>query len=218
MTRATIIVPVKPWRLSKSRLETTAGAREGLARAFALDVLAAVARSARVEQVVVVTAEPELNVVARRLGAIVVRDRPMLSPDGLIDAVAQGIRWSAAERPDAPVLVVPADLPAMTDRVLDAAIDLMSRADTAFVPDASGHGTTLYWASVPGHLEVGYGAGSAFRHLKLGARAVPEVDARARRDVDTTADLVVARELGVGFHTAAMLDSLQGRTSAPRGA
>jgi 2-phospho-L-lactate guanylyltransferase len=76
--------------------------------------------------------------------------------------------------------VLPADLPALTGRILDQTVDLLSVQDSAFVPDADGDGTTMSWGASPEHLKVAYGAGSAGRHSALGARAVVEADLRAR--------------------------------------
>jgi 2-phospho-L-lactate guanylyltransferase len=121
-------------------------------------------------------------------------------------AAAKASSGTAANR----LAAGPADLPALTGRVLDETVDLMSVHDSAFVPDASGDGTTMSWGASPEHLKVGYGAGSAERHSALGARAVVEADLRARLDVDTVGDLALARRLGVGSRTAGALHELTG--------
>jgi len=206
--RPTVILPVKPWHLSKSRLEVGAVARRLLARAFTLDVLEVVGASRHVAEVIVVTAEPELASARVRLDTRFVADRPSVSHEGLNSAIAIGLGSASQWRPDSPVLVLPADLPALTGRVLDETVDLMSVHDSAFVPDATGDGTTMSWGASPEHLNVAYGAGSAGRHSALGARAVVEADLRARLDVDTVGDLALVRRLGVGSRTAAALHEL----------
>jgi 2-phospho-L-lactate guanylyltransferase len=205
--RPTVILPVKPWHMSKSRLEVGAAARRLLARAFTLDVLEVLGASTHVAEVIVVTAEPELSAARVRLTTRFVADRAV-SRDGLNSAIAIGLRSAARWRADSPVLVLPADLPALTRRVLDETIDLMSVHDSAFVPDASGDGTTMSWGASPEHLKVAYGAGSAGRHSALGARALVEADLRARLDVDTVGDLALARRLGVGSRAAGALHEL----------
>jgi 2-phospho-L-lactate guanylyltransferase len=112
--RPTVIVPVKPWHLSKSRLEVGAVARRLLASAFTLDVLEVVGASTHAAEVIVVTAEPELSAAPVCLDARFVADRPSVSRDGLNSAIAIGLRCAARWRPDSPVLVLPADLPALT--------------------------------------------------------------------------------------------------------
>ena len=206
--RPTVILPVKPWHMSKTRLEVGPVARRLLARAFTLDVLEVVGATAHVAAVIVVTAETELSAARMRLDTRFVADRPSVSRDGLNSAIAIGLRSAAQWRADSPVVVLPADLPALTGRVLDETVDLMSVHDSAFVPDASGDGTTMSWGASPEHLNVAYGAGSAGRHSALGARAVVEADLRARLDVDTVGDLALASRLGVGSRTAAALHEL----------
>lgn len=206
--RPTVILPVKPWHLSKSRLEVGAAARRLLARAFTLDVLEAVGASTRVAEVIVVTSEPELSAAVVHLDARFLADRPSISRDGLNSAIAIGLRSAAQWRPGSPVLVLPADLPALTGPVLDETIDLMSVHDSAFVPDANGDGTTMSWGACAEHLKVAYGPGSARRHSAQGARALVEVDPRARLDADTVVDLALARRLGVGIRTAEALREL----------
>lgn len=212
---ATAIVPIKPWGLSKSRLNVGEASRPGFARAFALDVLEQVAASSRVGQLVIVTAEPELGAVARRLGAVLLTDRPMLSRDMLNVALDSGRRWAMARRPGDPVVVVPADLAALTSQTLDEAIDRLSQHEVAFVPDMTGHGTTVAWARDPGRLRPFYGRGSAARHAEDGAQAVADVDRRVRQDVDTSVDLREVRRLGLGPETTQALTSLTSLTLMP---
>ncbi len=204
----TVVIPVRPWRLDKTGLDVDVEARYHLSRAFTLDVLDAVAGSARVARMVVVTAEAELGATVIRLGGDLMSDRPLLSADSLNLAIRSGRRWGETRRPDNPILVVPGDLPSLTSRVLDETIDLMIPHAAAFVPDAGGRGTTLSWGARPGDLKVGYGPRSADTHVRLRGERVVEVDLRARLDVDTVADLAHARHLGVGSHTSAALDEL----------
>lgn len=79
----------------------------------------------------------------------------------------------------------------------------MSVHDSAFVPDADGEGTTMSWGATHEHVKAAYGLGSAARHSAQGARALVDVDLRARLDVDTVGDLALAHLLGVGIRTAA---------------
>jgi 2-phospho-L-lactate guanylyltransferase len=204
----TAIVPLKPWSLSKTRLNLDMHSTRTLARAFSLDVIAALIASSRIDRLVLVSAEGELGSLARRPDVTVLTDRPLLSNDGLNLAVEQGRRWALAHRPSAPVVVVPADLPALTPEIVNATLSLLSTASTAFVPDAHAQGTTFVWAETPTSLTSAYGARSALRHSRTGLASMPGVDPRARWDVDTAADLAEARHLGVGFHTQEALHNL----------
>jgi 2-phospho-L-lactate guanylyltransferase len=201
MTGCTVIVPVKPWRLSKSRLSVHPELRARLARAFALDLIEVVCQSSLVEQLIIVSSEEEMGEIARSAGAVMLQDRPLLSSNGLNEAIDAGRWWSRARRADAPTVVIPADLPALTTPALDETLDLLAPNQCAFVPDAGGRGTTLYWAATPALMNYDFGGRSASRHSDLGAHPVPEADPRARSDVDNALDLVEARRLGVGRHT-----------------
>jgi 2-phospho-L-lactate guanylyltransferase len=209
----TAVVPVKPWGLAKSRLDVPGDDRVRLARAFSLDVLDVVLAAGSVDRVVVVTAETELGSIARRAGAAVLTDRPMLARGLLNRAVDNGRQWAKVNASDAPIVVVPGDLAALNAEVLDATLALLAEQERAFVPDASGMGTTLLAAARPELLIPAYGERSAVHHSDAGYRAVSLVDKRSRRDVDTAADLAEARALGVGPHTIA---ALQQMTSAIR--
>src|SRR5690606_29311175 len=121
MTRWTAIVPVKSWRAAKSRLQ--APGREGLARAFALDVLAALDSSELIGRVIVVSNESELGA-----GHAIVGD-----PGSLNGAVEAGRDRLLSEGVAGPVVVVPADLAALTVDALDAVLNRMVDHEASFV-------------------------------------------------------------------------------------
>ncbi|MET0930638.1 MAG: 2-phospho-L-lactate guanylyltransferase [Aeromicrobium sp.] len=212
----TAIIPIKPPGLSKSRLEVEPSAREQLARAFALDVLDAVAATSSVLQSVVVTADTMIAAHARTRGMLTVADRPMLSAEGLNDAVRVGRDWAVCRWPSSPVAVIPADLPSITSTVLGATLERLAAAERCFVPDAGGTGTTILTSLDPAMLRPLFGPRSAFRHAEDGVRPVIEVDRRIRRDVDTVADLAESRLHGVGCWTAAILAAERARSHQRR--
>lgn len=120
----TLVIPLKPLALAKSRLADTAadGLRPGLALAFAEDTVAAALASPAVRDVAVVTDDALAERVLAALGARVVPDEPR---GGLNAALAHGAAAVRASRPDAPLAALNADLPALRPqelaRVLDAA-------------------------------------------------------------------------------------------------
>ena len=209
MSGWTAIVVAKPWHAAKSRLD--APHRASLARAFTLDVLEAVTASDLVERVVVVSAERGLVPETRRRGVALVVDWPAVATGGLNTAVNHGWRWARLTAPGSPVVVIPADLPSLEPRLLDEALARLGEHDLAFVPDADDVGTTLLSASVPDGLRSAYGPGSAARHERLGLTRVTGAPLAARRDVDTLDDLAAAVEIGVGPHTATVLQDHDAR-------
>jgi 2-phospho-L-lactate/phosphoenolpyruvate guanylyltransferase len=160
MTTWTAIVPIKPWAIAKARLDLLPQHRKELARAFSLDIIDAVTSADRVGAVVIVSAERGVQALARTLNAAIVEDRPLLEADPLNRAVMLGAHWGRAMRPQSPVVVVPADLPAMSAAALDDALVQLEEHRSAFVPDRRGTGTTLLAARRPHQMRVAFGAAS----------------------------------------------------------
>lgn len=200
----TAIVPIKAWARSKTRLHPDRAVREALARAFAEDVLRATALCASVGAIVVVSSEPGVGPLADEVGATVLPEPVDGLPDPLNAAVLHGAAWAGEQGDDGPIVVVPADLPALTPESLADALELALPWRGAFCADTAGSGTTLLMASSARQLRPAYGDDSARRHTALGAAALDGVDPRVRRDVDRLDDLRAAAVLGVGPATLAL--------------
>lgn len=200
-----LVVPLKPLAVAKSRLAPIAGAvRPALALAFALDTVSAALRCAGVADVTVVTDDPVAGAEVAALGAFVVADAPAA---GLNAALRHGAERVRKRQAGAAVGALNGDLPALRPAELAAVLREAARLPgRAFLADAAGVGTTLLTASPGVPLSPGFGGSSRARHLASGAReiALPDVES-VRRDVDTGADLDRARALGVGPHTARLL-------------
>ncbi|SCK34175.1 2-phospho-L-lactate guanylyltransferase [Streptomyces sp. WMMB 322] len=198
----TLVVPLKPLIRAKSRLAATAGGpgRARLALAFAQDTVSAGLTCGAVRDVAVVTDDRGAARELAALGARIVRDAPSA---GLNPALAHGAAEVRARRPDAPVAALNADLPALRPEELARVLTFAARSPRAFLADADGTGTTLL-SALPGHaLGPHFGPASRARHRASGAQEIvlAQVDS-VRRDVDTAADLVAARALGLGPFTA----------------
>lgn len=194
----TAVVPVKPLRHAKSRLLLAPEQRQALALAFAVDTVSALLACRQVGEVLVVTADTTVEHRLRPLGARLARD----GGGGLGAAVAQGTARAARRRPDAGVVVVPADLPCLRPGDLEEVLALAAGAPGAFVPDRAGTGTTVLVQPPGVPVTAAYGPGSAARHRLLGLRPLDDAPVRARHDVDTVDDLRAAKALGVGPCTA----------------
>lgn len=195
------IFPSQPWHLAELRLRVVG--RVALARAFALDILDAVASTVGVERVVVASGERELIGVARRIGADLVADRPLLPGDGLDAVVDLGRRWALRSVPRTLVVVVPVNLSRLTQTTLGRALRRLTEYDRAFVPDLADAGTTLVTAASPRELSTRYGSGAEARHVRTCLRRVNDVDPAVRRDVDVLKHLGTAHGLGLRWHTRA---------------
>lgn len=199
-----VVLPVKGGPAAKSRLATPSPGRASLARALALDCLAAVLACPPVDAVLVVSADPVVLGEAEGMGARGLREHP--SRSGLNAAVAQAL--ARARR--GPVAVLLADLPCLRPADLHSALVACSQAledgaAAVVVPDASGTGTVLLAALEPTSLSPAFGPSSAAAHEGGGAVRLDLDLPRLRRDVDTPDDLAEALLLGVGPTTEAAL-------------
>ncbi|MGW1269748.1 2-phospho-L-lactate guanylyltransferase [Streptomyces sp. NPDC002491] len=201
--RWTLVIPLKPLALAKSRLADTAadGLRPGVALAFAEDTVAAALASPAVRDVAVVTDDALAARTLAALGARIVPDEPGA---GLNAALAHGAAVVRTLRPDAPLAALNADLPSLRAPELARVLDAAAEFPRAFLPDAAAIGTTLL-AVAPGRaLRPAFGPDSRARHRASGAveLRLDAVDS-VRQDVDTGEDLRAALALGVGPRTAA---------------
>jgi 2-phospho-L-lactate guanylyltransferase len=193
-----VVLPIKGTEHAKTRLTVADGvSRTELARAMALDALAAVLGCELVSSVVVVTSDADVATAALAEGASVVPD----PGSGLNPAIESGLRAVAG---DGPVAVLLADLPAVRPVDVATALEACAGYDAAFVPDAEGTGTVLLAATGPGLLHPEFGTGSAQRHAGQAKRLDLDLP-RLRRDVDVAQSLAEAAALGVGPRTAMVL-------------
>jgi len=189
-----LLVPVKALSRAKSRLVgADAETRVGLMRAFAMDAIVAAAQSVHVHAVHVVTDEAGFDV----RGAGVLPDEGGGDLNAALRNAAVRVRLA---NPGTSVAVMCADLPALRTADLDAALTA-GMSPRWFVADAAGTGTTLLAAGPGVDLEPHFGADSARRHEESGAVSVKADVPTLRIDVDTDADLVRARQVGVGPYT-----------------
>ena len=197
-----LVVPVKRLALAKSRLSSYGdAARQDLALAFALDVVAAALGTRCIREVVVVTDDPRAADAVRRAGAQVVADTP---DAGLNPALEHG---ATRLTPGLGTATLSADLPAVRATDLEAALAAVPQDGRGFVVDTAGTGTTLL-AAAPGlPLAAAYGPGSRRVHQVSGAVELPGAEG-LRLDVDTPEDLAAAVRLGVGPATAAVVGRL----------
>ncbi|MFG6503938.1 2-phospho-L-lactate guanylyltransferase [Microbacterium sp. P05] len=198
-----VIVPVKPASLGKSRLTDAVADRTVLARAIALDTIAAASAALEVERVIVVTDDSDLASAIKRMpGVEAVREG---DARGLDAAIATG---AAVAGPDAPRAALLGDLPSLRPADLDAALEAASTVERGVVADTEGVGSTLVTARAGATWISAFGDDSFSRHQLLGCTVLDvPVDSTLRRDVDTSEQLNEASALGLGERTAAVLAS-----------
>lgn len=205
--RWSVVVPVKRLAAAKSRLAEFVGARRAdLALALACDTVRAVAATPGVAAVFAVTEDATAAAALERLGAHVVTGEP---GTGLNAALRHGAARARQLCPDAGVCALSADLPALRPAELARVLAAAAAYPCAFLADAHGVGTTLYSTAPREVFAPSFEGRSRLRHREGGAVELDlEGVATVRCDVDTPADLRAAALLGVGPHTAALLDAL----------
>ena len=195
-----LVIPVKPAAVGKSRLVVDGVERVALARAIALDTIAAAAVADTVAQVVVVTDDALLPLAAADIPGL--RLVPEGEAKGLNEAITEGARVMEG-MPRAALL---GDVPALRPTDLDAALEKAAAVERGVVADAEGTGTTLVTAAAPVPWASHFGPGSFAGHVAQGFIPL-EVPAAStlRHDVDTAEQLAAAVALGVGPRTAGLL-------------
>jgi 2-phospho-L-lactate guanylyltransferase len=202
-----VVVPVKELAVAKSRLSHLAPPdRADLALAMGCDVVATARSSTTVASVIVITNDVRAAAATGELGAYVIADA---DDAGLNVALTNAARIAALLHPRSGTAAISADLPSLGAAELDAALAAAAHHPRAFVPDWHTTGTTLLTARSGVPLEPRFGAGSRDEHRRSGAVELMNAEwLGLRRDVDTAADLQRAAQLGVGPHTARVLDRL----------
>jgi 2-phospho-L-lactate guanylyltransferase len=204
------VIPVKPLAGALGRLGGALGppARRALQVAMLADVLGACRAAPALAGTLVVTADPEVEVLARGAGARVVAEGE--GPRGMNAAVRQGL--AAAGRAGAgAALVLTADLPLVGPDDLAALVALApERAPAAaLAPSRDGTGTNAMLLRPPAALAPRLGPGSLARHLAQAARRGVAVAVCERPglalDVDTPDDLAALCAAGAGRATGAAL-------------
>ncbi len=197
-----LIIAVKRLTAAKTRLAPvfSARTRENVVLAMLVDTLTAAARAGSLRTITVITPDEAAAAAASGLGADVLADP---TPEGHSDPLNNAI--GAAERAMAEttgnLVVLQGDLPALQGQELSEAIAAARHHRRSFVADRLGTGTSALFAFGTA-LDPQFGPDSSARHRRSGAIELTGAWPGLRCDVDTPADMAVARRLGVGAATA----------------
>jgi 2-phospho-L-lactate/phosphoenolpyruvate guanylyltransferase len=218
-----LLIPVKRFELAKTRLEGTLcrQSRGDLMRAMLRDLLEQVDAVRGIDQVVLLSNEPDLSLWSRQFRLRHLRESAGSAGlnAGLTVALAELLQEGVRR-----VLILHADLPLARASDLQRLVDDDAKRmqdDIVLVPDRARRGTNAMLASLPLPIDLCYGAGSFDMHLqKAAACGLPVTIAQTPSiayDVDVRQDIVelltVRRVVGMGpaRHT---LRALQGSIGA----
>ena len=203
-----MIIAVKRLTAAKTRLAPvfSARTRENVVLAMLVDTLTAATRAGSVRSITVITPDEAAAAAASKLGAAVLADpTPEGHGDPLNNAIAAAEHAMADPDPHNPnisnIVVLQGDLPALQPQELSEAIAAARHHRRSFVADRLGTGTSALFA-FGSTLDPQFGPDSSARHRRSGAIELTGAWPGLRCDVDTPADLAVARRLGVGTATA----------------
>ena len=164
------IVPVKPLRRGKSRLAGTLSEdeRTELNRSLLQNTLKTFSDLREVEEVLVISRDPQALAIARQHGARTVREdgQPELNTALRRATVIAQVYATRG------VLVLPADLPLVTRKDVLTLIDRAGEPPAVVIaPDRHGTGTNALLISPAGLIEYDFGENSFQRHCQRAREA-----------------------------------------------
>jgi 2-phospho-L-lactate guanylyltransferase len=192
------IVPVKPLRRGKSRLSgiLTEDERADLNRTLLQHTLETLTNLKEVEEVLVVSRDPQVLTIARNYGARTVRE------DGQPDLNTALRRATVIAQVYATrgVLVLPADLPLISRADAVALVERASDPPVVVIaPDRHQKGTNALLISPAGLIEYDFGENSFQRHCNLVKKAGARLEVvnlpSLGLDLDSPEDLEIIKNL-----------------------
>ena len=209
LSRTWAIVPIRGLETAKTRLggDLDAEERRDLVVDLLQRTLVATRDARRVTGTIVVTMDPTAAGIARDHRAVGLVER---APG--LNAAIEAARSLALARGASAVIILPADLPAISAEAVDAVIEAAERASAglaaasgvvALVTDRHGTGTNALLVSPPGLIAPQFGPGSRDLHRDAAAAAgavLVELDGPLALDVDTADDLAAAEAAMGALH------------------
>lgn len=187
-----LIIPVKPLAEGKSRLAPAldAAARAALSRRWLNSLLATAQTSACFARIAVVSRDPEVLALVAAQGATAIPE----TGDDLNSALEQARRVAVEAGAEA-LLVLPADLPLLTNEDLTTLVTLAAAGEGVVIAPSHDGGTNAMLLRPPDAIPYAFGDGSFERHCALAAAAgLPCRVVRSATlawDVDSPEDLLV---------------------------
>ena len=189
-----VVIPVKRLSRAKSRLAPHSHRqRQALAYQFVWHVLATARDAQGIAGICVVTNDPRVAVLARRLGASALLER---GGRGMDAAVRNAVVLLSVRHGVVPCAVLTADLPGLEAEELTSALQAATSYSKAVVGDADGNGTVLLTSRSGAELVPRYGHGSLLRHRQGGHAPLAGAWPGLRRDVDVPRHLVDMTDWG----------------------
>ncbi len=207
-----LLIPVKDPANAKTRLAglLSGDERRRLAWAMFEDVSRAVARAARPDLVVLVTSYAPAIERARSLAWDVLVEESQQSESASIDWASRRL----AERGVESVMRLPADLPLVEARDIDALLSIeLDRPGALLVPSREGTGTNAIIRTPPALFPSRFGPDSLRLHTeearRVGVYPLIVSNTRVALDIDDTADIEMLLEGGGSTAAFSLLADLR---------
>lgn len=169
------IVPVKPLNQAKSRLSGVLSSEErvSLIRRMFIHTLEVLSQVDSIEHILVVSKDSNVLTLARDHNARTITERGSAQLNQALDRATQIVRGYGVST----VLVLPADLPLLTQKVVEDLLALSVNPPVmVIVPDRHGTGTNALLISPPGLIEYDFGPRSFNCHLARAKAAGARVE------------------------------------------
>ena len=196
------IVPVGALDGAKSRLGAVLDAEErrDLVTRLVRQTIGTLVATQGIAETLVVTPDDEVRAIALAAGARPLRQRSRGLNDGLREARGEALAAGAAA-----VLIIPVDLPEITQGAVGAVLATLHGSApplVTIVADRHGRGTNALLVAPPDVIDVRFGGDSFVAHttaaIEAGARLV-ELDGPLAMDLDTPDDLLLVEAVDPAF-------------------
>ncbi len=194
------ILPVKPFKSGKSRLASVLSEEERPLLNYALfdNTVKTLKAVPGVDQILVISRDPEALSLAGRYGARTVQEE---DHSDLNRALVRATAVAQQEGADS-ILIIPVDLPLLTAGSVRQMTERASQPPVMVIaPDHHGEGTNGLLLNPPGLIPYRYGSHSFQQHVHLaqqkGFRVEIFRDQAFALDLDMPEDLALFRQIGI---------------------
>jgi len=163
------IIPIKPLRRGKSRLSSVLSEdkREGLNKFLLTSTLQCLRKINKIDHILVISYDPTALTLARKFGARTVLENRNTN----INRALRKATLAAKAIKSSKILVVPADLPLLTEDDLLSVIDESGDPpEIVIVPDRKMSGTNMLLINPIGAIKYDFGEWSFRKHIEQAER------------------------------------------------
>ena len=182
------VVPVKPFRLGKSRLSSMLTEEERFALNSTLygNTMRSLTACREIERILVVSKDLNVLSIARGFGARTIQEENFSNLNFALHLATRFAVFSGAVR----LLIIPADLPLLSSKEIDGIIaKSMNPKQMVICPDRKSDGTNALLVAPADSIEFQYGPGSYLKHIAEAEKVGLQVEIYRSRALELDLDL-----------------------------